>query len=113
MLDEHNGFTAVTLSPTYVKIVWDGQREREATNEDYQPTLVPTFRRWGKVMREHDTIWRPASRLKRGTIGTLDEFEEKSFYQNNNNVTIAYYKVPGYRFRIAVWFDNDTERRIA
>jgi hypothetical protein len=31
----------------------------------------------------------------------------------NNNVTLALYKVPGYRYPVMVWFDNVSKRRIA
>ncbi len=91
VLDRHDGFTAVTLSPTY---------EREGNG-------------WRKVWRESNTVWRASKVLKRGTEGNLQEANESSFYQNNNNVTKALYKVPGYRFRIAIWFDNTTGERIA
>jgi hypothetical protein len=91
VLDAHGGFTAVTLSPTH---------ERYGNG-------------WRKVWRESNTLWRPGQLLKQTTIGTLQEYNEKSFFQNNNDVTKAYYKVPGYRFRVAVWFDNATGRRLA
>jgi len=51
--------------------------------------------------------------LKGSTIGTLSGYDEDSFYQRNNNVTMAKYKVPGYGYRVAVWFDNVTGERIA
>jgi predicted nucleotidyltransferase len=60
-----------------------------------------------------NTLWRPGAILKRGTEGTLVSFDRHSFYQTNNNVTQAIYRVPGYRYRVAVWFDNATGRRIA
>ncbi len=91
VLDKHSGFTAITLSTRY---------EREG--------LV-----WKKIWRESDSLWRPGKLLRKTTIGTLDELDENSFFQNNSNVTKALYKVPGYRFRIAVWFDNATCERIA
>jgi len=59
------------------------------------------------------TVWRPGSLLKRGTTGTLMEFDPKSFFQTNHDVTQAIYKVPGYGYPAAVWFDNATGRRIA
>ena len=91
VLDAHGGFTAVTLSPRY---------ERDGNG-------------WRKAWRESDTLWRPGHMLPRGTTGTLSEVDEHSFYQCNNDVTKALYKVPGYRFRVAVWFDNATGQRLA
>lgn len=114
VIDSHGGFTAITLAPTHVKIISDPiEGKREARLTDYRPKLIHPFVRWKKVMRERDTLWRPASLLKRGTIGTLQEYDEQSFYQNNNNVTKAIYKVAGYKYRVAVWFDNATGERIA
>jgi hypothetical protein len=63
-----------------------------------------------------NTLWRPGSILKKkmhGTTGTLQRYDRNSFYQTNNNVTIAYYKVPGYRYPVVCWFDNQTNKRIA
>jgi len=91
VLDKHNGFTAITRSRGY---------ERDSNG-------------WKRVWQECDTCWRPSALLRKGTIGTLVETDEKSFYQRNNNVTKGIYKVPGYGYRIAVWFDNVTGERIA
>lgn len=91
VLDRHNGFTAVTKSP---------KLEREGNG-------------WVRRWRESDTLWRPGAVLKRGTIGKLDETVCPTFYQCNNNVTMGHYKVPGYQYRVAVWFDNETGERIA
>jgi hypothetical protein len=98
VLDQHNGFTAITRSPTHEK--------------QFVPNTT-TFLGWRRVTRESGTLWRPGQMLKKGTTGTLQEFDEKSFYQLNNNVTKAIYKVPGYTCRVAVWFDNETGERIA
>lgn len=69
------------------------------------------------------TYWRPANVLigrtfagrevKDPTTGTLIDYKENSFFQNNNNVTMARYKVPAYRYKIVAWFDNRDGRRIA
>ncbi len=59
------------------------------------------------------TLWRPGDVLKKGTIGKLENYDGKSFYQTNKNVTRARYKVPGYRYMVCVWFDNQTGERIA
>lgn len=114
VIDSHGGFTAITLARTSIKIIMGSKGEREAIDSDYvNGKLSRPFVRWESVMRERDTLWRPASLLKRTTIGTLDEYDERSFYQNNNNVTKAIYKVTGYKYRVAVWFDNETGKRIA
>lgn len=64
--------------------------------------------------RRGDTLWRPVAILRgRPSIGELVSYTEKSFYQNNNDVTYAKYKVNGYRCKVGVWFDNRTGRRIA
>jgi hypothetical protein len=98
VLDRHQGFTALTRTKVYEKEFTPG---------------TSNFVGWRKVSKETDTLWRPGSLLKRGTTGTLQEFDEHSFYQLNNNVTKAIYKVPGYAYRVAVWFDNATGERIA
>src|SRR6266404_6469191 len=90
VLDAHGGFTAITKSPAY-------RKELDAAGN---------FLCWNKVYEEHDTLWRPGQLLKGNVEGTLQEYDEQSFYQNNNNVTKAIYKVKGYPNRIAVWFDN-------
>ena len=59
------------------------------------------------------TLWRPGKILKKTKIGMLVRYDEGSFYQNNNDVTRAVYKVPGYAYKVAIWFDNKTHRRIA
>jgi hypothetical protein len=61
-----------------------------------------------------DTLWRPGLVLRGNQpIGTLIRFDEHSFFQNNNDVTKAVYKVKGYRYNIVIWFDNQSRRRIA
>ena len=60
-----------------------------------------------------DTLWRPGAVLKRTTTGTLVSHDECSFYQTNNDVTKAIYKVAGYRYPVCCWFDNATGERIA
>ena len=60
------------------------------------------------------TLWRPKQILsKYSYIGILQSYDEKSFFQNNNNVTRAEYKVKGYRYPVIIWFDNETRNRIA
>lgn len=91
VIDPCGGFTAVTRQKTWVRDAWGGRWE------------------W----RDNGTLWRPGYLLRDGSLGSLVGYDEKSFYQNNNNVTQAIYKVPGYGYKIAVWFDNTTGRRIA
>jgi hypothetical protein len=57
-------------------------------------------------------LWRPGHVLKKGTTGTLVSYNERSFYQTNNDVTMAKYKVPGYGYPVIVWFDNATGIKI-
>lgn len=97
VLDAHGGFTAITKSKGYEKEV----------------DAVGNFVRWNKVYRELNTFWRPSQLLKGKTEGELQEYDEHSFYQNNENVTKAIYKVKGYCNRVVVWFDNETGLRIA
>ena len=59
-----------------------------------------------------DTAWRRGSVLKRGTTGELVDFDERSFYQLNDDVTLAVYRVQGYGYPVLVWFDNMTGKRI-
>jgi hypothetical protein len=83
VLDEHGGFPAIT-KPGY-----------------------------GGSLLRGNTLWRAGGVLKGVTTGTLQTYDPKSFYQDNNDVTIAIYKVRGYRYPIAAWFDNKTGTRIA
>jgi hypothetical protein len=102
VLDEHGGFTAVTK-----------------LNNQVGPSL-PLFKKLGLkdqqyVLENHafDTLWRPGLRLKQGSEGKLEGYIENSFYQLNEDVTLALYSVPGYHYLVACWFDNETEERIA
>lgn len=63
--------------------------------------------------RHKNTLWRPASVLKKTTEGRLQKFNPQSFYQTNNDVTEAWYRVPGYGYLVVCWFDNKTLERIA
>ena len=63
--------------------------------------------------RPWSMLWRPGSVLKKTTRGQLVSFDARSFYQTNNDVTMAYYRVPGYRYPVVLWFDNKTKKRIA
>lgn len=91
VIDKHDGFTAITRSRRW----------------------VPDGLGWKRAMVESDTLWRPSALLKKTTIGELVSFDEKSFYQVNNDVTKAIYKVAGYSYKVACWFDNKTGARIA
>ena len=95
VLDQHGGFTAVTKPP------WSRTDER------------PKFASDPKAWLRGDTLWRPGNVLKGTTQGELAVYDDKSFFQTNNDVTIALYRVPGYQYPVAVWFDNKTGKRIA
>jgi len=58
------------------------------------------------------TLWRPGAVLKRGTVGTLVEgtIDTHDFYQQQEPVTSAEYKLPGYGYRVRVWWTQDGER---
>ena len=58
------------------------------------------------------TLWQSGALLKDGTTGTLQQFDPKSSFQTQD-ATKAIYKVRGYRYPIAAWFDNKTGTRIA
>jgi len=97
VLDRHGGVTAITRSRTYVKVFTEG---------------TSNFIGWRQEYHESGTLWRPGGLLV-NPEGVLQEFDENSFYQNNTDVTKAVYKCKSYPYRIAVWFDNETGRRIA
>jgi hypothetical protein len=63
--------------------------------------------------KNQDTLWRPGLVLKGNYSGNLVSYDEHSFYQLNNDVTKAIYKVKGYRYPVVVWFDNKTGNRVA
>ena len=65
------------------------------------------------------TLWRHERVLTEGrrtagkpTTGTLFHFDEHSFFQLNDDVTEALYRVEGYPYVVALWFDNKTGERI-
>jgi hypothetical protein len=62
-----------------------------------------------------NTVWRPATHPLEGKAryAALVSFDPKSFFQTNNDVTKAVYKIKGYRYPVIVWFDNKTGHRIA
>ena len=61
-----------------------------------------------------DTLWRPGCALKeRDSLATLRDYDEHSFYQCNDDVTRARYRVRTYRYPVLAWFDNATGERIA
>lgn len=62
---------------------------------------------------DYDTLWRPGQALTRSTAGYLVAYNSGSFYQQNDNVTEAVYRVAGYGPPVLAWFDNATRERIA
>lgn len=93
VLDQLGGFTAVTgVTKRYLSL----HKGDEAA----------------ATMRA-STLWRPGHVLTKTTIGNLVASDPRSFYQRNHDVTKAIYKLKGYRYPVAVWFDNATGERIA
>ena len=75
---------------------------------------VPGFTMENRTKKQgYYTLWRPAHVLPHGVLGKLIDYNEKSFWQLNNDVTMARYKVHGYRYVVVAWFDNKTSERIA
>jgi hypothetical protein len=103
VLDQHGGFTAVTkLGGLPGPSVFAARR---MSLDEFQQA-INTHR--------FDTLWRPGKVLNGITQGGLVKpYHTNSFYQLNNNVTLAFYRVLGYNYLVAVWFDNLTGRRIA
>lgn len=110
VLDRHGGFT-IESKPPMVRWRPGIQDARERYKQQG---------RWDIASREDkgrlhmgDSLWRPGSLLKKSTQGDLLAWDDKSFYQTNNDVTLAVYRVPGYGYPVMVWFDNATGKRIA
>jgi len=97
---------------------WSGRERLESNGKP--PTRINVLDNHGGFTAETKgktmgtgSLWRPGNVLKGSTQGVLFHTDRSSFYQNNNDVTKATYKVPGYRYPIFVWFDNRTGKRIA
>lgn len=95
VLDRHGGFTCESRMPGSVR---SGRMDFQA-------------RKSGAKLRIGDTLWRPGSLLRGDPIGQLLAYDENSFYQTNNDVTLAVYRVPGYSYPVLIWFDNMTGER--
>jgi len=63
-------------------------------------------------LRIGDSLWRKAAGKLHGTA-KLWAYDTKSFWQTNNDVTVAIYRLKGYSYPILAWFDNKTGHRIA
>jgi hypothetical protein len=104
VLDEHKGFTAITgvagkLAPSV-----------------YIFRSLDSFAKHDVITRHRfQTIWRPGSVLKKQTTrGQLAASSCGSFYQTNNDVTLAFYQLEArYPYLVACWFNNSTGERIA
>ena len=96
VIDRNGGFTAVT-----------------GVTKSFLERYARAGRTKAEAILAGPTLWRPGSILKKTTDGVLLAYDERSFYQTNDDVTKAIYKVPGYAFVVAVWFDNATGERIA
>lgn len=92
VLDKHGGFTAETV-----------------------PVFPISGHKMPVVSRIGNTLWRPGAVLKKGVGGKLipGTVNPKTFYQTNDNVRSAKYKVPGYQYPVICWWDNVTNERIA
>lgn len=101
VLDSHGGFTAESKMP-YLRGILKPKRF----------DIAARLKANNQVLRIGDTLWRPGSILK-DISGDLLAYNEKSFYQTNNDVTQAIYRVRGYNYPIIAWFDNSTKHRIA
>ena len=109
VIDRHGGFTAESKPPYYMKGV--DRFDMEARQAALQKALKGA--RAARELPIGNTLWRAGRLLKRGTTGTLLAFDKNSFYQNNNDVTVAIYRVPGYGYPVILWFDNGSGERIA
>lgn len=110
VLDDHGGLTieSDTLSPT---VRAAARVSRFDFDERIRRARTTLARRRFAV---GPTLWRPGGVLKgREPIGDLIAYDPRSFYQDNDNVTLAVYRVPGYGYPVLVWFDNRTGQRIA
>jgi len=56
------------------------------------------------------SLWMSA---RENMCGTLESYDEESFYQGNNDCTLALYKLRSYRYPAMVWLDNKTGERLA
>lgn len=102
VLDEHGGFTIATMPRSWAPHIRE-ERKRHVLHKD--PVHRTTI--------NGQTTWRPGSVLKKSTTGELVDSSPRSFYQLNDDVTVAVYKVAGYGYPAIVWFDNKSGRRIA
>ncbi len=67
------------------------------------------------VLASGDTLWNADPERTKDTIGTLiaGSIKPNTYYQRNNDVTSADYRIPKFRFPVRVWWDNATGERIA
>ena len=104
VLDRHGGFTIETTKP------WDAPDRFDFAARERAARARLDYRRFDVG----GDLWRPGSVLKgREPVGDLIAYDPRSFYQTNDNVTLAVYRVRGYGFPVLVWFDNATRERIA
>jgi hypothetical protein len=123
VLDGHGGFTAESSAPYFLKFARSDPLWKEAIPRFDFARRRDAMRRMDRAGGSGDedslknlvenSLWRPGHLLKSGTTGTLLVYDEKSFYQRNDDVTLAVYRVKGYGYPVLVWFDNATGNRIA
>ena len=58
------------------------------------------------------TLWRPGQVARGSTVGSLlpGSIKHDDFYQNNQPVTSALYKLPGYNYKVKIWWKPSGER---
>lgn len=71
------------------------------------PSVLDSHGGYTVLTRCGNTLWKPGSTVG-DPSGSLVSFDEKSFFQQNNDVTRALYRVGGVRDLVIVWFDNET-----
>jgi hypothetical protein len=119
VIDRHGGFTIESQMPSYMKrhTVFGKTLKRlgrfDMVGRRESLTRALKGAQPARELPIGQTLWRPGALLKGDTVGRLLAFDEESFYQQNNDVTVALYRVPGYGYPIILWFDNKTGERIA
>lgn len=113
IIDRHGGFTIESQMPSYMRTSHRHSGLKTPGRFDMEARQAAQQRHGMGRLPIGPTLWRPGHVLKGDTVGKLLGYDESSFYQTNNNVTIAIYRIPGYGYPILCWYDNATGERIA
>lgn len=106
LLDRHGGFTIESKPPLAVA----------------EPSRWKRINRFDMAAREYkgrlrigDSLYRSGHVLDKleNPVASLLAWDDKSFYQQNKDVTVAFYRIYGYAYPMLAWFDNQTGERIA